>query len=134
MNLLYFDTLPSTNLYLKENYQTLEHLTSIVAKHQTAGRGRLGRNWCDSDDLLMSILLKNDLNPSSLDSLSLVICATIYNVLSKYTTGLEIKWPNDILYKGKKICGILLERVISNRVECLIIGFGININHHDFPY
>ena len=65
MKIIKFDTIPSTNLYLKENYQVLDNLTVVCAKHQTKGRGRLGRTWIDNNDLLFSILLKDNLNNPS---------------------------------------------------------------------
>lgn len=128
----FFDVIPSTNLYLKENYSKLNNLSSVVAHHQTNGRGRLGRVWSDSDDLLMSILIKDDLDLEKIENLSLVICASIFKVLKKYLKNVKIKWPNDLLINGKKVCGILSESVISNKLEALIIGFGINVNTKTF--
>lgn len=130
--IMFFDVIASTNLYLKENYLKLNNLTSVVAHHQTNGRGRLGRAWSDSDDLLMSILIKDDLDLEKIENLSLVICASIFKVLNKYLKNVKIKWPNDLLVNGKKVCGILLESVISNKLEALIIGFGINVNTKSF--
>lgn len=131
MSIIYFDTIPSTNLYLKENYNNLESMTAVVAKHQTFGHGRLGRSWEDSDDILMSILLKDNYG-DNIESLGLLICASIYKVLKEYVENVKIKWPNDILVNNKKICGILLESVVSDKIECLVLGFGININHQKF--
>lgn len=131
-NIKFVEVIPSTNLYLKENYNTLDNLFSIVSRHQTAGRGRLGRSWNDNDDLLMSILIKEDLKLEKIENLSLVICASIYKVLKKYIRNIKIKWPNDILVNEKKICGILLESVICEKLEALIIGFGINVNSKTF--
>lgn len=131
MKIIYFDTIPSTNLYLKENYKELDNLTAVVCKHQTAGRGRLGRSWEDSDDLLMSILLKDNYG-DNIESLSLLICVSILKVLKEYVNNVKIKWPNDILVNNKKICGILLESVVSQKIDCLVLGFGININHKEF--
>lgn len=128
----FFDVIASTNLYLKENYSKLNNLASVVACHQTNGRGRLGRVWSDSDDLLMSILIKDDLDLEKIENLSLVICTSIFKVLKKYLKNVKIKWPNDLLINEKKVCGILLESVISNKLEALIIGFGININTKAF--
>ena len=65
MKNIFFDTIPSTNLYLKENYETLENMTVICARHQTEGRGRNNRKWVDGNDLLFSILIKNDLEKLS---------------------------------------------------------------------
>lgn len=125
-NILYFDTINSTNTYLKDNYKNLNNLTSVVAHHQTNGKGRLGRMWLDQDDLLMSILIKEEI--INFDLLSLLMASVIYKVLSKYVNNIKIKWPNDIVISNKKICGILLEGVSSKRIEAIIIGFGINAN------
>ncbi len=123
-----FTTLPSTNLYLRENYQQLPDKTVIVANHQTAGRGRLSRVWEDSDDLLFSMLLKEQL-PPNIANLSLLVAASLYKTLNKIVNNVTIKWPNDILVHNKKISGILLESiVIGEQVECIIIGVGINVN------
>ena len=127
-NIIEFDTLPSTNLYLKENYHQLADRTVVVANHQTAGRGRLSRRWEDSDDLLFSILLKDNL-PHNLANISLLVAASLYKTLNEILDNVTIKWPNDILVRGKKLAGILLESVvIGEKVDCIIIGVGINVN------
>lgn len=129
----FVESISSTNTYLKENYFHLENMFSICSKHQTNGKGRLGRTWNDDDDLLMSILLKDELQLEKIEEISLLICASIFKALSEEISGLKIKWPNDILLNGKKICGILLESVVSDKLECLVIGFGINVNTKKFP-
>lgn len=129
MKIIKFETIPSTNLYLKENYLMLDDLTIVCSNHQTNGRGRLGRTWLDSDDLLFSILIKNNGdNLNNITDYSLLIASTLYKVLSNYVDNISIKWPNDILYKDKKLVGILLEGITTNKVECAIIGVGINVN------
>lgn len=131
MSITYFDEIDSTNLYLKENYQKLNNLDSVVANHQTKGRGRMGRVWLDQDDLLMSILIKEKVeNPTSL---SMLICYTIFKVLKRRIDDVKIKWPNDILVRGKKICGILLEGRSENDNNIIVIGFGVNVNTTSFP-
>jgi BirA family biotin operon repressor/biotin-[acetyl-CoA-carboxylase] ligase len=123
-----FATLPSTNLYLKENYHQLPNKTVIVTNHQTAGRGRLSRVWEDSDDLLFSLLLKEQI-PHNIANLSLLVAASLYKTLIKIVDNVTIKWPNDILVHGKKLSGILLESVVvGEQVDCIIIGVGINTN------
>ncbi|HKM29834.1 MAG TPA: biotin--[acetyl-CoA-carboxylase] ligase [Bacilli bacterium] len=123
-----FQSLPSTNLYIKENYRSLANKTVVMANHQTAGRGRRGRVWQDSDDLLFSILLKKNL-PESITNLSLLMAASLYKTLIKKVENVTIKWPNDILVNGKKLAGILLESVINaGKTEYVVIGVGINTN------
>ena len=128
MKILKFDTLPSTNQYLKDNYKNLENLTIVNAIHQTNGRGRLGRTWIDNNDLLFSILVKENLdNPANY---SFLIASTLVKVLKEFNP--LIKWPNDIIINDRKICGILLEAVTIEKIECVIIGVGINTNSKKF--
>jgi len=130
MKQIHFNIINSTNQYLKENYKKLEHLTIVTADHQTNGRGRFNRKWEDKDDLLFSILIKENLN-TPIDY-SLVIAKTVLTVLNNYLGNLSIKWPNDIMVGDRKICGILLEGVTTSKIECVIIGVGININTKEF--
>ena len=131
---IHFKTITSTNTYLKENYQQLENGTVITASNQTQGRGRMERTWINGDDILMSILIKEKIDIRDVPKMGLVVAASVFTTLSKYLDNVKIKWPNDIIVNHKKICGILIESVIINKkVECLIIGIGINVNTTDFP-
>jgi len=103
--------------------------TVVIADKQTAGRGRLSRTWLSPEgNLAMSIILKPSLN--SLPQLTMIASLAVVRAIRK-VTGLEtqIKWPNDVLIKGKKVCGILIEsEVKSDRVNFTIVGIGVNIN------
>lgn len=128
MTILKFDSINSTNTYLKENYSSLDNLTIVRANHQTSGKGRLGRTWQDDDDLLFSILIKEGLdNPTDY---SLLIASTLVNSLIDFNP--MVKWPNDIMINDKKVSGILLEAITKERIECVIIGVGINVNTNCF--
>jgi len=128
-----FETLPSTNLYLKQNYQTLDEFTIITTDNQTNGKGRLNRTWnSKKDDLTFSILLKPNIDSSKLPLISLIAGASLCRVINKYIKS-EIKWPNDILVNNKKIAGILVEGVYSNKTEAIIVGIGLNVNSVEFP-
>ena len=129
MKIIRFNEINSTNTYLKDNYNSLDNLTFVVAEHQTSGKGRLGRNWVDQDDLLFSILIKEHINNPT--DYSLLIASTLLNVLKSYEP--KIKWPNDIMINNKKVCGILLEGITKEKQECVIIGVGINVNTETFP-
>ena len=129
MNVIKFNEINSTNTYLKENYQSLPNLTMVVANHQTNGKGRLGRTWIDNDDLLFSILIKEGLNEPT--DYSLIIASVIIKALNEYNP--TIKWPNDIMIGDRKVCGILLEAVTKETIDCIIIGVGINVNTTNFP-
>ncbi|MGI6710625.1 MAG: biotin--[acetyl-CoA-carboxylase] ligase [Bacilli bacterium] len=129
---IYFDVLPSTNDYIKENYQNLSNLDIVIAKHQTKGKGRLSRTWEDnSNSILLSMLIKpkKDL---SVSLIPLVASAVVYKFLKEYLDNVKIKWPNDILVNGKKIAGILVEAKYLEKFEYLVVGIGININDEDF--
>lgn len=125
------NSIPSTNSFLKEQYEDFKEFTVLVCDNQTGGKGRMGRVWFSSNDnIAMSILLKpkSDINISNI---SLVVGASVFNVLNRYVN-CSIKWPNDILSNDKKLCGILLEAISTNEVEALICGIGININQTEF--
>ena len=126
MKHIHFKEINSTNTYLKENYSNYENLTIVSAEHQTNGKGRFNRKWIDNDDLLFSILIKENL--VKITDYSLLIAKSIFNVLSKYMDNLSIKWPNDIMVNDNKICGILLEAVSTTKIECVVLGVGINVN------
>lgn len=126
MKHIHFKEINSTNTYLKENYSNYENLTIVSAEHQTNGKGRFNRKWIDNDDLLFSILIKENL--VKITDYSLLIAKSIFNVLSKYMDNLSIKWPNDIMVNDNKICGILLEAVSTSKIECVVLGVGINVN------
>lgn len=132
--ILNFDTLSSTNLYLKNNYQTLDNYTVVNTEIQTNGRGRENRIWnsLPNDDLTFSILLKPNIDSNKISLIPLVMGASLCITLRKYIN-CQIKWPNDILINGKKIAGILVEAVSSNKIDAVIVGVGININSLQFP-
>lgn len=128
-----FETLPSTNLYLKQNYHSLDEYTVITTNNQTNGRGRINRVWnSKKDDLTFSILLKPNIDSSKLPLISLIAGAALCNVIDQYSKCF-IKWPNDILVNDKKLAGILVEGVYSENVEAIIVGIGINVNSVEFP-
>lgn len=129
-----FQTLSSTNAYLKENYHTLPHGAVVTTARQIAGKGRFNREWYSNRDLVLSILIKENLKLSEIPQLGLVCAAAVFETLKIYDSDLSIKWPNDVLTKGRKIAGILLESIIdNNRLNCLIIGIGVNVNTVDYP-
>lgn len=135
MKEIHFTEIDSTNTYLKNNYRTIEDMTFVTADHQTAGKGRNQRIW-DSEpgeNLLFSLLIKDSDYFPLYKAISIVSACSILKTLKGY--GLEdvmIKWPNDVYVKGQKICGILLEAVSRNELECLIIGIGLNVNQEHF--
>ena len=131
MKHIHFNVIDSTNKYLKENYEKYDNLTIVSTNSQTNGKGRFNRKWVDNDDILFSILIKDNL--IKITDYSLLIAKTIFTVLSRYLNNVSIKWPNDIMVNDSKICGILLEAVSTSRIECVIIGVGVNVNTMSFP-
>jgi BirA family biotin operon repressor/biotin-[acetyl-CoA-carboxylase] ligase len=135
MKKLHFETLNSTNTFLKENFQDLEDFTCVSAGVQTAGRGRMGRTWESTQgSALFSILVKSDLWLAFLDRVPLIAAVAVHKVLSKKLSGLQIKWPNDIVFEHHKIAGILTESIIERtKPIALIVGIGVNVNNPEFP-
>lgn len=137
MELLYLETVDSTNKFAKENLSNIADKTLIYAGVQTAGRGRLNRKWNSNsgNNLYASIVLKPSKNLKEVYSnltqyLSLVLAETFEKYLSSETNIYpKIKWPNDVRINGKKISGILAESVIEKgELQGIILGFGVNLN------
>lgn len=135
---LYYDSTDSTNLRGKELAEQEDcHGVLIAADEQSSGRGRLGRVWQSpkGTSVSMSLILQPDFLPRKASMLTLVAAVALRKAIYR-TTGLEteIKWPNDIVYQGKKLCGILTEMsAVPGRIRYVIIGMGINVNIETFP-
>ncbi len=136
----FYQEIDSTNNCLKRlASEGAQEGTVVVANCQTAGRGRLGRNWQSAPEkgIWMSVLLRPQLHPSEVQVLTLAASAAVCKALEPLNIkGLGIKWPNDILVGGKKVCGILTEMSAeAERVSWVVVGIGINVNHlpRDFP-
>ncbi len=113
-NIYYFDSLDSTNTKAKEMAMDEEEGTVVVAEEQIKGKGRLGgRNWVSpkgGKGIWMSIILKPNMLPSEVAKLTLIGGAAAVNkALEEMGIISYIKWPNDIVIQGKKVCGILTE-------------------------
>lgn len=137
----YFESIDSTNLRAKwEANQGALHGTLIVAASQSAGRGRRGREWSSpaGKNLYFTLLLKPDFLPEKASMLTLVMAMAAAdgvekNLKDKRTAELGIKWPNDLVMNGKKVCGILTEmEVRQGVVGYVIIGVGINVDCQEF--
>lgn len=141
LQVLCFDTLPSTNTYLKELSRRGETRDTLcLALSQTAGRGRLGRTF-DSQPamgLYLSLLLHPPISPEqSLPATGLAAVAALEAIEQVSGLEAEIKWMNDLVYNKKKLCGILAELDLSPAGELrgLILGIGVNLHQkrEDFP-
>jgi BirA family biotin operon repressor/biotin-[acetyl-CoA-carboxylase] ligase len=111
--------------------------TAVISKEQTGGRGRLARRWFSSKErgLYVSLLLRPPASNISLLSLAAGV-AFCEAVRISCQRRICLKWPNDLLFKGKKLGGILCEgSMIGNHPEYVVLGFGLNVSHEkgDFP-
>lgn len=114
-----------------------EHLTFVVVKNQTAGRGQRGNHWesAPGENLTMSILVKpSNLMLSNQFYISKATSNSLVKTLQRVGLSAEVKWPNDIYIGDRKICGILIENdaLSSGRIFRSIIGVGLNINQEKF--
>lgn len=136
MKQIHFESIDSTNTYLKQNYKELENFTFVSASNQTQGKGRNARKWqSDNNNLLFSLLIKDSKYFNYINSISIISAYSIIQVLKEYKiNNLSIKWPNDVFVGNKKICGILLEATSTNDIECVIVGVGINVNQTSFDF
>lgn len=107
----------------------------ILSKHQTAGRGRLGRSWDTGDDsIAMSLLLRPRIAPDKVSMITIIAALAVRKAI-KNVTGLDtdIKWPNDIKSGGRKLVGILSESVFCGSDFYTVLGIGANVNNESFP-
>lgn len=130
-SIYYFNSIDSTNKKAKEVAQDEQEGTVIIAEEQTAGKGRMGRSWVSpkGKGIWMSLILKPTMEPMKVPKLTLIGAAAVYKALENMGIKAQIKWPNDVLIDGKKICGILTEMSGElNMVNYVIMGIGINVN------
>lgn len=128
----------STNDYLAAlcKKEPVKEFRTIVADFQTGGKGQRGNVW--ESDSQKNLLFSTLLYPTTLDAksqfyLSMLTALSIVEVLSDYTDGFSIKWPNDIYWKDKKIAGILIENELEGKsISQCIIGIGLNVNQASF--
>ena len=123
-------TLPSTNTFALEHFGEFEHLNVITANTQTAGKGRKGRKWSsETGGLYFTLIYKpENMVAENLSSLTQVMAISVCKAIKDLGAKAYLKWPNDVLYKGKKFCGILSEAVLENNIlKGLVIGVGVNI-------
>jgi BirA family biotin operon repressor/biotin-[acetyl-CoA-carboxylase] ligase len=122
----------STNDWAKELAELgAEEGTVAIAETQTAGHGRLGREWFSPrGGLWFSVIFRPEMSPSEAIGLVFVAGLAVAEVLrEKYDLKVETKWPNDVLVNGKKVCGILAEMNTKGRaVKFVVLGFGVNAN------
>lgn len=134
---LCFDTLDSTQEYAKKLAKKQNvHGTLITAETQTAGKGRRGRVWQSpkGTTISMSLCLEPKMQTDHVAGLTLVMALAVAEGIREVTDARpQIKWPNDIVLNGKKICGILTEMIFKENGYVVIIGVGVNVNTEAFP-
>lgn len=137
--IVYCGTVPSTQDLAREILGNPPVLVrAVVAEHQTAGRGRFGNRWLDTpgDSLLMTLLVRlQALETAQAAQLAFVLALAVADALREQA-GLEVqfKWSNDVLARGRKLAGILIETAHDAQGQpWALAGVGINLLQHDFP-
>lgn len=133
LKIITLDEVTSTNDYLKEHYNSLDHFTILRTNYQKKGRGQFERVWESekNKNLIFSILIKDI--EVDIKKIKDLLTNTLLDILSKYNINARFKEPNDIYVDQKKILGILIETKIANsNLEYVIIGVGINVNQTKF--
>ncbi len=134
----FYESTGSTNAQARKLAEEgAPHGSLIVTDMQTAGRGRRGRSWCSPAgfNIYFSLLLRPDFAPDKAAMLTLVMAHAVAGAIAEETGVLAgIKWPNDIVIDGKKVCGILTEMTVEqDDIRYVVIGTGINVRRQDFP-
>ncbi len=122
-SILVVPVLPSTNDWVKQHIEEMEHLSALRAETQTAGRGRRGRSWADSSGqgLYISYAIRRPLPAPG--AFPLLAALAVRRALENEGAAPDIKWPNDFLYGGRKAGGVLCEQVAGG----LVCGIGLNL-------
>lgn len=129
----WFDTLPSTNQYLHQCFAENPDLRSgtvVAARAQSRGRGQFGRAWVSAPgkDLAFSFLYRDQLDLAWVPSLPMAVALGVADALRHAQVRTRLKWPNDVLVSGRKICGILVENIPAVDEVALVVGVGLNVN------
>ena len=135
--IVYLPSVDSTNRRARQlAAEGAPHGTLVIADEQTAGRGRRGRGWISpaGEGVFMSLILRPQSHPSEVARLSMQTALAVALSIAQ-TTGLDarIKWPNDIVCGGRKVCGMLLEmNADEQEVHDVVAGIGINVHQTQF--
>jgi BirA family transcriptional regulator, biotin operon repressor / biotin---[acetyl-CoA-carboxylase] ligase len=135
--ILKYDTIDSTNTEaINQARRGADEGLCIVAREQTAGRGRHGRTWVSEKDagLYFSLVLRPKIETHLLPLITLMTAVAVHqSIEAAFKIECDIKWANDIHVQGKKICGILAETVETEKGLAVIVGIGINLKSSNFP-
>lgn len=136
--IIYRDEVSSTNSHLRGliGHKELPEGSVVVAGFQTAGRGQIGNVWESEagQNLTFSMVLYPDCIPANHQFLiSQIAALSVKETLDAYVDGVTVKWPNDIYWNDRKICGMLIENDLSGwSLYCSVIGIGLNLNQDTF--
>lgn len=135
---LRFDTVSSTNDIAKELAASgAPEGLCVIAREQTSGRGRQGRSWSSppGEGLYLSLILRPAIKAADSAVITLAAAVAVAEALAAdFQVPGDIKWPNDVLASGRKICGILVESAIeNNRLQYAVMGIGVNVAQRIFP-
>jgi BirA family biotin operon repressor/biotin-[acetyl-CoA-carboxylase] ligase len=135
----WFEEIGSTNDFAKQLADDgAGHGEVVVAESQSAGRGRRGRSWATipGRNLTLSVVLRPDLPPARAPELTILASVAVCQAIQQAGVPASIKWPNDVLSRGRKLAGILTELAADlDRVQWVVLGLGVNVNAgaEEFP-
>lgn len=136
-NLIHRHTVDSTNLVAKTMAREgCPEGTLVTAEHQTAGRGRSGRSWTSLEGgaIQMSLVLRPQATPAKAPSITQIGAASVALALESMGLSPRVKWPNDVLLSGKKVCGILTEMSCElDHIHFIVVGMGVNVGWSSVP-
>ena len=129
-SIIFFESIPSTNTFLKKNISSIKDGTIVVASNQTAGKGTKNRKWISKSGSSLTFSLHLKLEFLHLSFITLFIGVCIAKSINRLKPNiLNLKWPNDLYVKKNKVGGILVESIHQNNKKCyVIIGVGINLS------
>ncbi|MCL4499761.1 MAG: biotin--[acetyl-CoA-carboxylase] ligase [Chloroflexi bacterium] len=130
-SILHYDEVASTNEEAKRlAIEGAEDGAVLIAEEQTGGRGRLGRGWISPrGGIWLSVILRPRIAPSDGPKVMMLAASSVFATLRSAGLAASIKWPNDIIVGGKKVCGILTEMASQPEiVDHIIVGIGLNAN------
>lgn len=136
--IIHLDSVDSTNNYTAKLMREgeISHGTVIMADEQFAGRGQRSSDWLvkPGENLTFTVFLDNvNVSVSQQFILTQIVSLSLVDILKQFDLKSEIKWPNDIYVKGKKIAGVLIENQLqANKIKSSIVGIGLNVNEIGF--
>ncbi len=133
INIVYKEEIDSTNDEAKRQGDAgAPEGTLVICETQTKGRGRMGRSWASPQEgLYMSLLLRPALTREKAGLITLITAVAVTQALRNFGVDAGIKWPNDVVVNGKKVCGILTE-MHGDDDYYVVVGIGVNVNTREF--